>query len=147
MRFAINLHKGSRVIWSHELKLKDIDFLDPEQRLGISRSYFYNRVVSKQPGAFGRMWTVFAKNRYDPLALIYACQVMVKSTSFYDHFLLNKLFKLSLAQVFSGSILLKFCMANYLILIYDHIHCVPGVSGLGQKYAFIKKSTIFTLSL
>ena len=24
------------------------------------------------------------------------------------------------------------------------MHCVPGVSGLGQKYAFIKKSAIFS---
>ena len=28
-----------------------------------------------------------------------------------------------------------------------YLHCVPGVSGLGQKYAFIKKSIIFTRSL
>ena len=28
-----------------------------------------------------------------------------------------------------------------------YIHCVPGVSGLGQKYAFIKQSAIFTRSL
>ena len=27
------------------------------------------------------------------------------------------------------------------------IHCVPGVSGLGQKHAIIKKSTIFIRSL
>ena len=27
------------------------------------------------------------------------------------------------------------------------LHCVPGVSGLSQKYAFFKKSTIFILSL
>ena len=28
-----------------------------------------------------------------------------------------------------------------------YVQCVPGVSGLSQKYAFIRKSTIFTQSL
>ena len=31
--------------------------------------------------------------------------------------------------------------------VTGNIHCVPGVSGLGQKYAFTKKSTILTGSL
>ena len=42
---------------------------------------------------------------------------------------------------------LKFLILNYLLRVYNtiqiYVQCVPGKSGLTQKYTFIKKSTIF----
>ena len=33
---------------------------------------------------------------------------------------------------------------QYILLELQYIHCVPGVSGLGQKYAFIKNPQFLT---